>query len=212
MKTLQEIISEGRQDFLDELKKEKERQPLVDQLYLDLYPGCTIETLNFEESSRNRDLQKKDIDRIIHYNGYEIKISEKFRDNDGWGLKDLVIEIFSDAAKRKPGWAIESEAHYLFYYKDNKVCIIDAQGLRNVANNIKSQLRGKTRSDIPGFKKGKPISYPMTIDGKLVNGKIMMPNPKHQSWDTLNYIMDIEDLESNKNINYIKVLDYATNW
>ena len=73
-------------------------------------------------------------------------------------------------------------------------------------------LRGKTRNDIPGFKKGKVISYPLTIDGKLVNGKLMMPDPKHQSWETLNYIISIKDLENNSNIKYLKVFDYATNW
>ena len=212
MKALEEVINENRQDFLDDLKKEKERQSKVDAFYYKLYPGCTIETIDFEKSTRNKRLQRMDIDRIIHYKGAEICISEKFRDNDGWGLKDIVVEIYSDTRVKKPGWAIESEADYLFYYKDNKVCVVDAEGLKKVALSVMEHLKGKTRNDIPGFKKGKVVSYPLTIDGKLVNGKLMMPNTKNQSWDTLNYIISIKDLENNSNINYIKVFDYATNW
>lgn len=212
MKTSINMIDESRQSFLNEIQNEKERQPKVDTFYERLYPGCVIEIVDFEKSTRNKRLQRMDIDRIIHYKGDEICISEKFRDNDGWGLRDLVVEIYSDTRVKKPGWAIESEADYLFYYKDNKVCVVDAKGLKKVALSIMEHLRGKTRNDIPGFKKGKVVSYPLTIDGKLVNGKLMMPNPKYQSWETLNYIISIKDLENNSNINYLKVFDYATNW
>ena len=59
MKDLKETILEGREPFNRQLEFEKKCQLEVNALYEKTYPGCEIETVNFNDSPKNQELQNQ---------------------------------------------------------------------------------------------------------------------------------------------------------
>lgn len=104
----------------DCLQKESRAQPLGDCLIESIYyghPGVSYYSYNRFSYDEHPDLQKADIDSQIVADNEIISISEKYRYSC---FDDIMIELYSDVEKRKPGWALISKADYLHYFKINE--------------------------------------------------------------------------------------------
>ena len=180
--------------FLAKLKIEKEYQPIADKLYAKLYPNCEIETIDWNVSDENKRIQRLDIDRVIRTeDGRRLKISEKFRGKSNYELYDIFIEIYSNLDQKKPGWALESEADKLFYYKNNKVCITDSQKFKKIAEEIKEKF---DKIDFSIYRKNTTHRYPIQLKNQWRNGFILVSQPDGQTWATVSYILPIRDLKN----------------
>ena len=180
--------------FLAKLKIEKEYQPIADKLYAKLYPNCEIETIDWNVSDENKRIQRLDIDRVIRTeDGRRLKISEKFRGKSNYELRDIFIEIYSNLDQKKPGWALESEADELFYYKNNKVCITDSQKFKKIAEEIKEKF---DKIDFSIYRKNTTHRYPIQLKNQWRNGFILVSQPDGQTWATVSYILPLRDLEN----------------
>lgn len=116
------MANESTQDFKSALKYEKSCQPRADLFYKNRYgdqPGMRIWRPDWEE---HQGLQKADIDVVIQSGGNngwtdELKISEKFR-TQPWD--DVLIEVYEDLDKERPGWAEHTAADWHFYFHSHK--------------------------------------------------------------------------------------------
>lgn len=181
-------------EFIKQLAIEKKYQPVADKLYRELFPDCEIETIEWEQSSRNRELQMSDIDRIIHTKDKkQIKISEKFRLSNKFPLHDIVIELYSNLEQKKLGWTIHSDADYLFYYKGDQVCMVDANDLKGIANKILDELKD---CDFDEYEINKLHKHKINITGVEINGSIMIHQPGQQTWKTVAYMLPLKSLKS----------------
>lgn len=184
-------------EFIKQMAIEKKYQPMADELYKELFPNCEIETIEWEASSKNRMLQMADIDRIIHTkDNKHIKISEKFRLPNKYPLHDITIELYSNLEKRKLGWTIHSDADYLFYFKGDKVCIVDAQDLKGIAEDILKEVQNY---DFEACEINKLYKHPIQIKGMEILGSIMVHQPGQQSWKTVTYMLPIKNLKNLSN-------------
>lgn len=179
-------------EFIRTMEIERSFQPMADELYRELFPGCEIETIGWDESNRNKKLQMADVDRIIHTkDGKSIKISEKFRTGK-YKLTDVMIELYSNLESKKLGWAFHSEADYLFYYKGGQVCIVNAEDVKQIAQNIFDAL---SEFDFDNVELNKITKQSITIDKVEVHGNILVSKPAGQTWATVSYVLPIETMK-----------------
>lgn len=179
-------------EFIRTMEIERSFQPMADKLYRELFPDCEIETIDWNESDRNKKLQMADVDRIIHTkDGKSIKISEKFRTGK-YKLTDVMIELYSNLESKKLGWAFRSKADYLFYYKGGQVCIIDAEDVKKIAQNIFVAL---SEFDFDSVELNKITKQSITIDKVEAHGNILVSKPAGQTWTTVNYVLPIETMK-----------------
>lgn len=179
-------------EFIKAMEIERSFQPMADKLYQELFPGCEIETIGWDESDRNKKLQMADVDRIIHTkDGKSIKISEKFRTGK-YKLTDVMIELYSNLESKKLGWAFQSEADYLFYYKGGQVCIVDAEDVKQIAQDIFDSL---SEFDFDSVELNKITKQSITIDKVEAHGNILVSKPAGQTWATVNYVLPIETMK-----------------
>jgi hypothetical protein len=127
--------------FNEGLKYERTWWPRADALYKELFPNKVIYRPDWNNGGN---LQRHDVDVVLRNpTGWpgEWMISEKFR-SQPWD--DLLVELYSDYDKKKPGWGTDSVAHEHFFFfedgEDSYVRIVPTVNLRHAANYILRQL------------------------------------------------------------------------
>ena len=83
----------------------------LDYFYLTAFPHAErVEMVSYED---NPELQKKGVDKIIHFaNGRRVTVDEKKRRKD---YGDILLEIYSNAEQKSAGWLFYSQCDYIVY-------------------------------------------------------------------------------------------------
>lgn len=150
-------------NFDQGVKYEKSWQATADALYKKL--GFTdIRRFDFDAGGVNKSLQLKDIDLELK-GRTTITVSEKFRSRD---FGDIMLEIVQSYGtdKEKDGWALISEADYLFQMTPKSLYIIKESVVKKIAEKIKEQLKNV---NIPAQPTPKPIKF-NGVDGLVFVG------------------------------------------
>jgi hypothetical protein len=137
---------------------------------------------------------EKDFSRLT-CNIVEGTVTEKAYTQSGnakYKLTDVMIELYSNLEAKKLGWAFQSEADYLFYYKGGQVCIIDAEDVKKIAKNIFDAL---SEFDFDGVELNKITKQSITIDKVEARGNILVSKPTGQTWTTVSYALPIETMK-----------------
>lgn len=124
-------------DFDSDLRFEQSKFAVQNSFYQRLYGSdIRIERADYDTIS-GRNLQRKDIDLIIHLpNGSTISVSEKHR-KAFYG--DILVEFYSKFPNTL-GWMDNSEADIMTYFIPGKVVVIDKKELVNFYKRTLKQL------------------------------------------------------------------------
>lgn len=116
------MANESTQELESALEYEKSCQPRADLFYKNRYNDLKGMRLWRPDWETHKEMQKADIDVVIQSDGKngwtnELKISEKFR-TQPW--EDVLIEVYEDFDKLRPGWGEKTAAEWHFFFHEHK--------------------------------------------------------------------------------------------
>lgn len=134
-----EVSSDDRKVFARCLAYEKAQHQKADRFYKSR-GALDIDRMEYDDVRFGRPKQLDDIDCVVKFynESQPVSISEKFRRKK---YDDVLFEIFSDVAERKPGWMVRSQAQRLCYFmEDHDVYEFDdLETIREICREFLSQ-------------------------------------------------------------------------
>lgn len=131
----------------DECLKYAESKIWIAENFYNIFHGPHLKKIRwFWNDPAGRRMQQKDIDISIEQPGFKngyINISEKFRSMD---YGDMFIELYSKWSDTEfnsiPGWGLEGESDFIYYYVPGKLYAIDNERLKYIVKRIHQRIFG----------------------------------------------------------------------